>query len=429
MNRHYTLALLCWITYHGISFSSQPSNNEFDNLLQIAAQQTAVKEAMNIHELFEKAGRLHEEIAALSNKTLTAAFPAEQFIEIWLKPALEKQTALLNIVKQEYALLFDIQQQVNFIDKLYQHIKTEKELMQERLTLNKGLSEAFERIGNQLIKAESIVLAIQTNKSNAENYIHNTERIVKQSIADIIVMSRKNNATMETFARDVHLNAETRSVRECALAMTKELSNIEQHISAISQDSALIVEAEQAAQIAQDIVVNIFPLSPLEEMQKKQQWTEEIEQRVAKLVPTQPTPPTVPPISSGGVPGTPSGEPALPPSGTVAPTRGAAPQPPIGPPGKANENINKANSKLQSALRRLDAIKVYFKEITADEKKAIIDKATKIMMEYKAGIADFADRIRQVKSERGIQLDPKKLEPFDTFIILTDKLNNKIKSL
>lgn len=120
-------------------------------------------------------------------------------------------------------------------------------------------------------------------------------------------------------------------------------------------------------------------------------------------------------------------------TGQPAPAAPTAPvaQPPAKPttPGKAYENITKANSRLSSALRRLDAIKGYYKEISQEDRRVIKTKAENVLKEYQKGISSFAHRIGQVKNELGARVDKDKLAPFNTFIDLVNKLSQGIKRL
>ncbi len=125
--------------------------------------------------------------------------------------------------------------------------------------------------------------------------------------------------------------------------------------------------------------------------------------------------------------------PALRPSSLLPSTPTIAPmaQPPVrsSAQGKAYENISKANSKLSSALRRLDAIRGYYQEISQEERRVIKAKAENLLKEYQIGITKFAQRITQAKNELGDRADKDKLAPFNTFVDLVHKLSQGIKKL
>lgn len=142
-------------------------------------------------------------------------------------------------------------------------------------------------------------------------------------------------------------------------------------------------------------------------------------------VPQIPTPsaPSIPPSRPLAAPPAPSASSTVPSAPVTAPS--ARPQ----APGKAHESITKANSKLSSALRRLDAIKGYYKEINQEERKVIKKEAEGVLKEYQTDITKFVRRIEQVKNELGGRADQSKLAPFNTFIDLANKLSQGIKRL
>ncbi len=111
---------------------------------------------------------------------------------------------------------------------------------------------------------------------------------------------------------------------------------------------------------------------------------------------------------------------------TVTPSR---PRPATIAPGKAGENIQKANNKISSAIRRIETIKKYYPDIDQEEKSVIKKKATGILKEYEGSILSFKQKIQQAKHEAGNQLDDAKLAPFNTFLELVNKLSNSVNSL
>lgn len=158
----------------------------------------------------------------------------------------------------------------------------------------------------------------------------------------------------------------------------------------------------------------------------------ELEEEIEKLLPPPPPAPVEPPAPV--TPGAPTPAPTPTPIPTphaptpVLPAPAPAPRIPTAP-GKGLENINKINSKLNSALRRLDNIKKYYNELDKDEKAAIRKKAENIAHDYEGAFVGFIQRIQQVKQMGGNQLDPAKVAPFDTFINLFNKLVSSIRGL
>lgn len=115
------------------------------------------------------------------------------------------------------------------------------------------------------------------------------------------------------------------------------------------------------------------------------------------------------------------------PSTLITPTK---PSPPATiAPGKAGENIQKANNKLSSAIRRIETVKKYYPDIDREEKNVIKKKAVDILKEYESDILSFTQKIQQVKHEAGNQLSEAKLAPFNTFLELVNKLSSSINGL
>jgi hypothetical protein len=183
---------------------------------------------------------------------------------------------------------------------------------------------------------------------------------------------------------------------------------------------------------------------PIEEaLEGYQQQTEESSQPLERIpllqtpaqpsIPAQaPVPQVQEPVRQSATPAPkPSRAPSTPSASPTAQPTAPVSQPPVKPtaPGKAHESITKANSKLSSALRRLDAIKGYYKEIPQEDRRVIKTKAENLLKEYQNGITKFAHRIGQVKNELGDRADKEKLAPFNTFIDLVNKLSQGIKRL
>lgn len=105
------------------------------------------------------------------------------------------------------------------------------------------------------------------------------------------------------------------------------------------------------------------------------------------------------------------------------------PRPATIAPGKAGENIQKANNKISSAIRRIETIKKYYPDIDPEERKVIKKKAAGILKEYEGSISSLKQKIQQAKHEAGNQLDNAKLAPFNTFLELVNKLSNSVNGL
>lgn len=105
------------------------------------------------------------------------------------------------------------------------------------------------------------------------------------------------------------------------------------------------------------------------------------------------------------------------------------PRPATIAPGKAGENIQKANNKISSAIRRIETIKKYYPDIDPEERKVIKKKAAGILKEYEGSISSLKQKIQQAKHEAGNQLDDAKLAPFNTFLELVNKLSNSVNGL
>lgn len=161
----------------------------------------------------------------------------------------------------------------------------------------------------------------------------------------------------------------------------------------------------------------------------------ELERAIEKMLP--PPPPAVTPavpVEQPAAPTTPAVTPSVSsvplPQTPAAPTmpQPALPRAPSAP-GKGIENINKINSKLNSALRRLDNIKKYYNELDKEERAVIRKKAENIAHDYESSFVGLIQRIQQVKQTHGSQLDPAKVAPFNTFIDLFNRLVTSIKGL
>jgi hypothetical protein len=205
-------------------------------------------------------------------------------------------------------------------------------------------------------------------------------------------------------------------------------------------------QVQEESLLPEELLEEPTEQQPIEEaLEGYQQETKESSQEQIPLLPTAQTPAQLSTPAQGLVPqvqppvqqsATPAPRPSRTPSApsaspTAQPTPPVVQQPPVrsAAPGKAHESITKANSKLSSALRRLDAIKGYYKEIPQEDRRVIKTKAENLLKEYQNGITKFAHRIGQVKNELGDRADKEKLAPFNTFIDLVNKLSQGIKRL
>lgn len=282
----------------------------------------------------------------------------------------------------------------------------------ESLDQIEGLNDLANTIG-QIVKYQTSMIAVAISESflSSDNFelIKKTPLFIIKSLNMII--NRLSNTTRKELLQ-LLVEAEKlikKMITNGSWQYALQSSQLAQKITDL-----LSSDEENRLEIAQQIIQKIKQLL--------EQSTEPIPSGGpgGPSVPTPPTPPA-PPTKGPSVP-----TPPITPSAPTSPAQPTAPRP---VPGKAQESINKANSKLSSALRRLDAIKGYYKEIDPAERKVIKAKAEKVFKDYSGGISSFVQRIQQVKNEAGNQLDPNKLAPFNTFIELANRLNNGIKGL
>lgn len=427
-----TLIIIPYIT-QGMNEQSIPDN------IQDAEQKVNV-EAAKVDEIqasFAEATERMTAIQGVTDQILQASLdqPDARLVETLLNEhaatLLNSQKIIIQILNRQ---LEQHDQTVHSVAKIHgyqQRIQTTYERQRDQAAAqpnNNTVQDMLALTTRQLDEIGVLAQQVQAYKNTIEQAILNTQQLASQAVRQTIESITKIAQVVVQFARQPGLQEQEQQARTIIIHIITSLLDIEQNIKTLLQQE-LYIEALQGATIAQNVQNELWPITPdnIPAMQTRKQHIQTAAERVKNLIPVEPpvdpqATPGQPPVRPGQRARAPSAPPTSP---------GAPPQrtpPPVGPPGKALENIKKINLKLESALRTLDAVKGYFNQIDTAERALVKKNAARIFKEYESGLSKFANRIRQIKAENA-QLDQKKLAPFDKFLELTDKLSAKVKNL
>ncbi len=436
------LATLIIIPYttQGMNEQSIPDN------IQDAEQKVNV-EAAKVDEIqasFAEATERMTAIQGVTDQILQASLdqPDARLVETLLNEhaatLLNSQARIIQILNRQLEQHYQTVKSVAKIHDYQQRIQTTYERQRDQAAAqpnNNAMQDTLALTTRQLNEIGVLVQQVQAHKNTIEQAILTTQPLASRAVAQTIETITRIKQTIQQFTHQPNIDQEERQAYTITIQIITSLLDIEQDIKALLQQE-LYIEAFQGATIAQNVQNVLWPVTPdnIPAMQTREQQIQAATERVKNLIPVEPTVDEPLVTTHGATPGQQQTRPQRPapgaPSGpTTAPT--APPQrtpPPVGPSGKALENIKKANTTLVSALHRLDVVRGYLKQIDAAERTVVKKKVARIFKEYESGLSNFANRIRKVKAENG-QLDQQKLVPFDKFVELTDKLSAKVKNL
>lgn len=404
---------------------SQESGNDIQALIQNAEQKVAVEasRADEVKASLDEANQLAtalEEVAGPIMQDPMEDVTIEELLDQHAANILQSQAEIVLILYKQYEQLFQTEQTgmllaagyLQRIQAQYEQIKSEAATQPD----DTALQDALAVITVQVNKIGDLSQQLLTHKNSIEQVIRDTQRLTRQAVNRAIEVITKIKRTVSQFARQQGISKQERQARTRTAQIITSLLEIEQHIETLLE-LGLYKDALRGARVAQTVQRDLWPITlDIAAMQTKVQQVQTLAEDVKNLIPVEPDEDELPPVDQRA-----TAEPDQAPAAPI--TR--APQ--VIPSGKARENISKINSRLESALRRLDVVKGYFNQIDASERAVVKQKAANLLKEYESGMRKFANRIRQVKAEGG--LDQQKLEPFNKFLDLTDKISSRVKSL